>query len=40
MVFYLIGFLLILINPLIDEILIWWLKANATLDIIFLFNIF
>ena len=35
-----IGFLLILINPLIDEILIWWLKANATLDIIFLFNIF
>ncbi|WP_440919334.1 oligosaccharide flippase family protein [Candidatus Pelagibacter sp.] len=38
--FYLIGFLLILINPLIDEILIWWLKANATLDVIFLFKIF
>lgn len=38
--FYLIGFSLILINPLIDEILIWWLKANATSDVIFLFKIF
>ena len=38
--FYLIGFFLILINPFIDQILIWWLKADANLSIIYLFKIF
>ena len=38
--FYTIGFFLIFINPFIDELLIWWLKANASLDMIYLFKIF
>ena len=38
--FYLIGFLLILINPFINEVLIWWLRASANLEILFLFKIF
>ena len=38
--FYFIGFFLILINPFIDELLIWWLKENANLSIIYLFKIF
>jgi len=38
--FYFIGFSIILINPFIDELLIWWLKTNATLSIIYLFKIF
>ncbi|WP_440653728.1 oligosaccharide flippase family protein [Candidatus Pelagibacter sp. HIMB1506] len=38
--FYLIGFLLILINPFINEVLIWWLRVSANLEILFLFKIF
>ena len=38
--FYTIGFFLILINPFIDELLIWWLKVNASLGMIYLFKIF
>ena len=38
--FYFISFCIILINPFIDELLIWWLKTNATLSIIYLFKIF
>ena len=38
--FYLIGFFLILLNPFIDEILIWWLKKDANSSLIYLFRIF
>ena len=38
--FYIIGFFLILINPFIDELLIWWLKASASLSMVYLFKIF
>lgn len=38
--FYFISFCIILIIPFVDELLIWWLKTNATLSIIYLFKIF
>ena len=38
--FYLTSFFLILINPLIDEILFWWLKTNTNSEMYYLFKIF
>ena len=38
--FYVVSFILILINPFVDELLIWWLKANYNLSITYLFKIF
>ena len=38
--FYLTSFFLILINPLIDEILFWWLKTNTNSEIYYLFKVF
>ena len=38
--FYLIGLLLFLINPFLDNIISWWLGENNNSKIIFLFKIF
>ncbi len=38
--FYVVSFILILINPFVDELLTWWLKANSNLSITYLFKIF
>ncbi len=38
--FYFIGLCIIFINPVIDDILLWWLRESNNLKIIFLFKIF
>lgn len=38
--FYFVGLILIIINPFVDQLLIWWLEDSANLKLIYLFKIF
>ena len=38
--FYFVGLILIIINPYVDQLLIWWLEDSANLKLIYLFKIF